>query len=120
MVIGTGTTNDGALRVTAGERRSRKLFHSLERIPSEPVKQGITMKRFAPLAMMPFVPVILHLTFPEAADADLDQGTVSAVLKVGAAVLVGGVFVYNHFRNKVNAFFKNLFSRSGEREGAEE
>ena len=62
----------------------------------------------------------LLLPFPDTTGACIDQGTGSAILKVGAAVLVGGVFFYNHFRNRINAFVSNLLSRGGKRDGTED
>ena len=78
------------------------------------------MKRFARLIELPAAYAFLYLPFPDAADACIDQGTGSAVLKVLAAVLVGGVFMYNHFRNRINTFVNKLLSRGDKREGAED
>jgi hypothetical protein len=78
------------------------------------------MKRFTPLAMMLVVPAFFYPTFPTATDASLDQGTGGAILKVAVAVLVGGVFLYNHFRDRINTFYRNLVSRGENRERAED
>ncbi len=78
------------------------------------------MKRYTRM-IAPYVAyAFVYLPFPDAADACIDQGTGSAVLKVLAAVLVGGVFMYNHFRNRINIFINKLFSREEKREGAED
>jgi len=77
------------------------------------------MKRFTRLAMTPVVPAFLYSTFPSTTDASLDQGTGGAILKVAVAVLVGGVFVYSHFRDRIHAFVRNLLSREENREGPE-
>lgn len=77
------------------------------------------MKHFTRLRMMLVVPAFFYSTFPSATDASLDQGTGSAILKVAVAVLVGGVFVYSHFRDRIHAFVRNLLSRADKREGTE-
>jgi hypothetical protein len=77
------------------------------------------MKHFTSLRMMLIVPAFFYSTFPSATDASLDQGTGSAILKVAVAVLVGGVFVYSHFRDRVHVFIRNLLSRAEKREGTE-
>ena len=78
------------------------------------------MKRFTRLTMTPVVPAFFCLAFPETADGCLDQGTGSAILKVAVAVLVGGVFLYNHFRDRIKTFYRNLVSRGENRERAED
>ena len=61
----------------------------------------------------------LFAPFPDPASACLEDGTGGAVLKVLAAVLVGGVFFYNHFRNRINTFVSKLFSRRARGGGPE-
>ncbi len=61
--------------------------------------------------MVAVVPALLFVGFPVAADAGSDPGIGNAVLKVSAAVLVSGVFVYNHFRGRVRGFLSGLISR---------
>ena len=78
------------------------------------------MKRFARLIELPVAYAFFYLPFPDAADACIEEGISSAILKVLAAVLVGGVFMYNHFRNRIKAFVNKLFSREEKREGAED
>ena len=78
------------------------------------------MKRLARLTALPIAYAFLYLPFPDAADACIEEGIGSAVLKVLAAVLVGGVFMYNHFRNRINTFVNKLFSREEKPEGAED
>ena len=60
---------------------------------------------------MAIAPALICLTFPETADACIDQSTGSAVLKVLTAVLVGGLFAYNHFKLRINALVKRLLTR---------
>lgn len=56
-------------------------------------------------------PALLLVGFPGAADAASDPGTASAVLKVGTAVLVSGIYVYNHFRVRIRGSLSRLVSR---------
>ena len=60
---------------------------------------------------MSIAPAIICFTFPETADACIDQSTGSTVLKVLTAVLVGGLFAYNHFKIRINALVKRLLAR---------
>ena len=78
------------------------------------------MKHFTRLTMMLVVPTFFHSNLPSTTDACLDQGTGSTILKVAVAVLVGGVFLYNHFRDSIKTFYSNLVSRGEKREGAED
>jgi hypothetical protein len=83
-------------------------------------KEETTMKRFTRL-ISPYVAyAFIYLPLPDTADACIEEGTGSAVLKVLAAVLVGGVFVYNHFRNRIHTFVNKLLSSEEKREGAED
>lgn len=66
---------------------------------------------FARMTMMAVAPVLLFTSFPEAADAGSDPGIANAVLKVGAAALVSGIFVYNHFRGSIRGFLGGILSR---------
>jgi len=54
------------------------------------------------------VPVLLAASVSDPAS---DCGTAGTVLKVLAAVLVSGVFVYNHFRGRIRGFLGGLTSR---------
>jgi cytochrome b len=78
------------------------------------------MKRLVRLTALPVAYAFLYLPFPDTAGACIEEGIGSAVLKVLAAVLVGGVFMYNHFRNRINIFVNKLLSREEKREGAED
>jgi hypothetical protein len=69
------------------------------------------MNRFKDLSMMAVAPALLFIGAPEAASAGADPGIGNAVLKVGAAVLVSGVFLYNHFRDRIRGFIGRLVSR---------
>ncbi len=62
-------------------------------------------------SMVAIVPALLFASFPGAADAASDPGTASAVLKVSTAVLVSGIYVYNHFRIRIRGFLGGLVSR---------
>ena len=73
------------------------------------------MRLFTGSALMTIAPALIFLTFPEAADACIDQSTGSAVLKVLTAVLVGGLFAYNHFKSRINNLVKQLFIREEKR-----
>jgi hypothetical protein len=77
------------------------------------------MKHFIRLRTMLVVPAFFYSTFPSTTDASLEQGTGGAILKVAVAVLVGGVFVYSHFRDRIHAFVRNLLSREENSEGPE-
>jgi len=61
--------------------------------------------------MMAVVPAFICLTFPETADTCIDQSTGSAVLKVLTAILVGGLFAYNHYKSRINSLVKKLLAR---------
>ena len=78
------------------------------------------MKRLAHLIALPVSYAFLYLPSPDAADACIEEGIGSAVLKVLAAVLVGGVFVYNHFRSRIHTFVNKLLSKEKRREGIED
>ena len=69
------------------------------------------MRFFTGSTLMAVAPAIICLTFPETADACIDQSTGSTVLKVLTAVLVGGLFAYNHFKIRINAVIKGLLAR---------
>ena len=69
------------------------------------------MNRLKGMSMMAVAPALLLAGVPEAASAGADPGTANAVLKVGAAVLVSGVFLYNHFRDRIKGFIRRLVSR---------
>ena len=69
------------------------------------------MRYYRHVAKLRFSFAFLFTSFPDPAGACLEDGTGGAVLKVLAAVLVGGVFFYNHFRNRINTFVSSLFSR---------
>jgi hypothetical protein len=60
---------------------------------------------------MGMAPAIFCLTFPESADACIDQSTGSTVLKVLTAILVGGLFAYNHYKSRINTLVKRLLAR---------
>jgi hypothetical protein len=83
------------------------------------MKEETMIKRFSRLTALPIAYAFLYLPFPDTADACIDQGTGSAVLKVLAAVLVAGVFLYNHFRNQIKTL-PNSFSRGRKHEKAED
>jgi len=69
------------------------------------------MRLFSGSALMIIAPGLICLTFPETVDACIDQSTGSAVLKVLTAVLVGGLFAYNHFKSRINNLVKQLFTK---------
>jgi len=69
------------------------------------------MPGFTGFTLMAVAPALLLVGFPGAADAASGPGTASAVLKVSTAVLVSGVYVYNHFRVRIRGFLGRLVSR---------
>ena len=69
------------------------------------------MRGFTGFTVMAVTPALLFASFPGAADAASDPGTASAVLKVGTAVLVSGIYVYNHFRVRIGGLLGGLVSR---------
>lgn len=111
--------NDWEPEVNTAVNSSRKLYHEPKAKPAQSTKEGTTIKRFACLITTPVVPAFFLLTFPSTPDACLDQGTGSTILKVLAAVLVAGVFLYNHFRNQIKTL-PNLFSRGRKHKRAED
>jgi len=69
--------------------------------------------------MTSVVPAFFYLTIPQTADAyNLESGGSS--LHLIAALLVGGLFAAYHFRNRIEPFFKKLFSRGEKRKRAED
>lgn len=72
------------------------------------------------LIMVTVTPAFFYLTFPQTANACLDQGTGSTILQVFVAVLVGGLFLANHFRDKIQMYRRKLFKRGEEGESAED
>jgi len=69
--------------------------------------------------MTPVVPAFFYLTIPQAADVhNLESG--SSSLHLIAALLVGGLFAANHFRDRIKTFYRNLVSRGKKRERAED
>ena len=111
--------NDWEPEVNTAVNSSRKLYHEPKAKPAQSTKEGTTIKRFARLTALPVAYAFFYLPFPETANACIEEGIGSAVLKVLAAVLVGGVFMYNHFRNQIKTL-PNLFSRGRKREKAED
>ena len=73
------------------------------------------MRGFRSFAVMAVAPALLLVGFPEAADAASDPGTASAVLKVSTAVLVSGIYVYNHFRVRIGGFLGGRLVSRGRR-----
>jgi len=71
-------------------------------------------------AMTAIAPAFFYLALHGTRDACIDQSTGSAILKVAVAVLVGGVFLYNHFRDRIKTLYSNLASRGEERERDED
>jgi len=69
------------------------------------------MKFFTLLIMVTVAPSFFYLTFPQTANACLDQGTGSAILQAFVAVLVGGLFLANHFRDKIQIYRRKLFKK---------
>jgi len=68
------------------------------------------MKFFTRVIMVPVVPALFYLTIPQTADAyNLESG--SSSLHLIAALLVGGLFAANHFRDRIKSFYRNLVSR---------
>ena len=80
-------------------------------IPSEASREANEMKYFTHASIAAFIPAVAYLASPETADAGFNEGTGGAALKVIVAVLVGGLFAYNHYKSRINTFIKNLFSR---------
>jgi uncharacterized membrane protein len=72
------------------------------------------MKFFTRLIMVTVAPAFFYWTFPQTANACFDQGTGSTILQVFVAVLVGGMFLANHFRDKIKQCFRKLFYRGEE------
>jgi len=66
------------------------------------------MTKFTRSPMTAVAPVLLLAAVSDPAS---DCGTTSTVLKVLAAVLVSGVFLYNHFRGRIRGFLGGLVSR---------
>ena len=66
------------------------------------------MNRLKDVSMMAVAPALLLIGTPEAASAGAEPGIANAVLKVGAAVLVSGVFLYNHFRHRIRGLISRL------------
>ncbi len=66
---------------------------------------------FARMTMMAVAPVLLFTGFPEAADAGSDPGIANAVLKVGAAALVSGIFICNHFKGSIRGLLGGILPR---------
>ncbi len=66
------------------------------------------MTGFKRSPMIALVPVLLLAGVSDPASG---CGTTGTVLKVLAAVLVSGVFLYNHFRGRIRGFLGGLASR---------
>lgn len=78
------------------------------------------MKFFTRFIMVPVAPAFFYLTFPETANACLDQGAGSTILQVFVAVLVGGLFAANHFKDRIRSLYNNLRSRGKEGEASKD
>lgn len=77
------------------------------------------MKFFTRFIMVPVVPTFFYLTIPQTADAyNLESGGSS--LHLIAALLVGGLFAANHFRDRIKTFYRNLVSRGEKHKRAED
>lgn len=77
------------------------------------------MKFFTRFIMTPVVPAFFYLTIPHTADAyNLESGGSS--LHLIAALLVGGLFAANHFRDRIRSLYNNLCSRGKEGEASED
>ena len=81
------------------------------KVPSEASHEANEMKRLLHAPIAAFIPAVVYVTSPETADAGFNEGTGGAALKVIVAVLVGGLFAYNHYKSRINTFIRNLFSR---------
>jgi hypothetical protein len=78
------------------------------------------MKFFTLLIMVPVSPSFFCWTFHQTSNACLDQGTGSTILHAFVAVLVGGLFLANHFRDKIQMYRKKLFKKGEKGERAED
>jgi len=78
------------------------------------------MRYFALLSITPFVSALFYLTLPSTSDANPAQGTGNTIAQVIVAVLVGGLFAFNHYKGTIKTFYKNLVSRGEKREGPDD
>lgn len=63
-----------------------------------------------------FILTLYNLISPRDACAYLDPGTGSYFLQIIIAALVGSLFAVKLFWNKIKGFFRNVFTKSGDRE----
>lgn len=78
------------------------------------------MRYFALLPITPVISAFFYLTLPSTPDANPAQGTGNTIAQVVVAVLVGGLFAFNHYKGTIKTFYRNLVSRGENREGRDD